>query len=160
MSDLPQPVWIIERRVASGALRIGVLGWRYAGELNGRRLALANNDLASLQEIAASRHTAKLVPALRDGGYTHLLGGVVGLLPGEAELLKGVAMGTPEGLVLHRAKLVEALKTDADFMPEAGDLIAGLAQHGTEGAAAPGPARQALLEFDRRHPQVRRGAQS
>lgn len=160
MSDTPQPVWIIERPVPRGALRIGVLGWRYAGELNGRRLALANNDIASLQEIAASRHTAKLVPALRDGGYTHLLGGVVGLLPGEADLLKGVAIGTPEGLILHRAKLVEALKTDADAIIEAGDLIAGLAQHGTDGAAAPGPARRALQEFDRRHPQVSLGARS
>ena len=82
------------------------------------------------------------------------------LLTADAEVLKRVAMCTPEGLVLHRAKLVEALKTDADATPEAGDLIAGLAQHGTEGAAAPGPARQALMEFDQRHPQVRRDAQS
>lgn len=153
MSDNTRPVWIIDRRVASGPLRIGIAGWRYAAELNGRRLALTSNDILSLYDVAASRHTAKMVPALRDGGYSHLLGGLVGLLPGEAALLKSVALGTPEGLILHRAKLVEALASDPGSQTT--DIVAGLAQHGAEHAAAASPARQALLDFDRRHPHVR-----
>ncbi len=154
LSDSPRPVWIIERQVASGALRIGVAGWRYAAELNGRRLTLASNDIAGLHDIAASRHTARLVPALRDGGYTHLLGGQVGLLPGEAAMLKSVAQATPEGLALHRAKLVEALASDTPVHTD--QETSGLAQHGDETAPAVSPARQALLDFDRRHPNVRR----
>jgi hypothetical protein len=161
---MSEPVWIIERRVASGALRIGVQGYRYAAELNGRRIQFANNDILTLAEIAASRHTARLFPALRDGGYSHLLGGNVGLLPREADQLKSVALGTPEGLILHRAKLVEALKTDIDDRPTGGPaggpvdapVLSGLAQHGDEAAREISLARQALRDFDNRHPQVRK----
>ena len=154
MSDAPRPVWIIERKVARGEVKIGVLGWRFAAELNGKRVNLANNDIVSVDDLAISRHTAHLVPTLRSGGYAHLLGGQIALLPGEARTLKDVALGTPEGLVLHRAKLVEALaKESADDM-EVDDVITGLAQHGDERALRITPARRALNDFDHKHPQV------
>jgi hypothetical protein len=63
-------------------------------------------------------------------------------------------MGTPEGLAIHRAKLVEALHHSTADGAAAEDLISGLAHHGDESAPHISPARQALLEFDRRHPQV------
>lgn len=151
MSD---PVWIIERKIARGEVRVGVIGSRFAAELNLRRVPLANNDIASLQDIAASRHTAHMVPTLRSGGYTHLLGGQVALLPGEAKTLRDVAMGTPEGLAILREKLVESLENETDDDIEAEDIISGLANHGDERAPRISPARQALLDFDRRHPQV------
>lgn len=151
MSD---PVWIIERKIARGEVRVGVIGSRFAAELNLRRVPLANNDIASLQDIAASRHTAHMVPTLRSGGYTHLLGGQVALLPGEAKTLRDVAMGTPDGLAILREKLVESLENETDDDIEAEDIISGLANHGDERAPRISPARQALLDFDRRHPQV------
>lgn len=155
MSQTIRPTWIIERSVARGTVRIGVLGSRFAAELNGRMVKLANNDIASINDIAASRYTAHMVPALRDGGYTHLLGGQVALLPGEAKTLKDVAMGTPEGLLVHRAKLLEALEKEADDDDGPIDVISGLAQHGDERALRISPARQALNAFDERHPHVR-----
>jgi hypothetical protein len=155
MSQPPRPTWIIERGVARGTVRIGVIGWRFAVELNGRRLALANNDILSAQEVAASRHTAHLFPALRDGGYSHLLAGQIALLPGEAKILKDVALGTPEGLVIHRARLVEALQAEADEDASADEIVTGVEHHGEERASRVTPARQALLEFDQRHPQIR-----
>ena len=67
-----------------GRRGIGVLGTRFVAELNGRPVKLANNDILSTQEVAASRHTAAMAVTLRNGGYAHLLGGQVALLPGEA----------------------------------------------------------------------------
>lgn len=154
MSDGPRPVWIIERKIARGAVRIGVLGHRYVAELNGRRIALSHNDIVSVEDVAASRYTAHMAPTLRSGGYTHLLGGQVALLPGEARTLKEVAMGTPEGLGIHRAKLVEALETEKGEEMDVQDVISGLSHHGDEHALRITPARQALLDFDRRHPEV------
>ncbi len=154
MSQSVRPVWIIERAVSRGKVRIGVAGYRFVAELNLRRVPLANNDILTIQEIAASRHTANMYPTLRDGGYSHLLGGQIALLPGEAKMLKDVAMGTPEGLVLHREKLVEALPEDAEEQPEAEDIISGLGHHGDEHALRIGPARQALLDFDAKHPEI------
>jgi hypothetical protein len=154
MSQTVRPTWIIERKIARGEVRIGVVGYRFAAELNGRRVPLANNDIASLQEIAASRHTAHMVPTLRDGGYSHLLGGQVALLPGEAKILKDVALGTPEGLVIHRAKLVEALEKEDPEDAAADATISGLGHHGDEHGAQVTPARQALIDFDRKHPQI------
>ncbi len=154
MSDAPRPAWIIERKVARGEVKIGVLGWRFAAELNGRRMNLANNDIASVDDLASSRHTAHLVPTLRGGGYTHLLGGQVALLPGEARTLKEVAIGTPEGLVIHRAKLVEALAKETVDDTDVQDIISGLGHHGDEHALRITPARRALNDFDHKHPQV------
>jgi hypothetical protein len=155
MSQTVRPTWIIERAVARGTVRIGVAGSRFAAELNGRPVKLASNDIASLEEIAASRFTAHMVPTLRGGGYTHLLGGQVALLPGEARTLRAVAMGTPEGLVIHRSKLLEALEKETDDGDTPIDINSGLAQHGDERALRITPARQALNSFDERHPQVR-----
>lgn len=155
MSQTSRPTWIIERKVARGEVRIGVIGSRFAAELNSRRIPLANNDIATIQDIAASRYTAHMVPTLRDGGYSHLLGGQVALLPGEARILREVAMGTPEGLTIHRAKLLEALEKEPDDEPEIADVITGLANHGDERSLRITPARQALLDFDRRYPGVR-----
>ena len=158
MSQSDRPVWIIERQIARGTVRIGVAGWRFAAELNGRRIALASNDIASIADIAASRHTAHRVPALRDGGYSHLLGGQVALLPGEAKILKEVAMATPAGLAIHRARLVEALLAETDDDSAAPDIVTHIDHHGDERAPRITPARQALLDFDQRHPQVRAAA--
>ncbi len=155
MSQTLRPTWIIERSIARGVVRIGVVGSRFAAELNGRAVKLAHNDIASINDIAASRFTAHMVPTLRDGGYTHLLGGQIALLPGEAKTLKEVAMGTPEGLLIHRAKLIEALEKESAEVEAPVDVITGLAQHGDERALRITPARQALNAFDERHPQVR-----
>src|ERR1700677_4926554 len=106
MSKPDRPTWIIERTVARGRLRVGVVGSRFAAELNDRRVALAHNDIASVQELAASRYTARQAVTLREGGYSHLLGDRIGLLPGEAGILNEVSAGTPEGLAIHRAKLI------------------------------------------------------
>jgi len=154
LSESPRPTWIIDRSVARGHVRIGVVGWRFAAELNGRRVALAHNDIASVQELAASRYTARQATQLRDGGYSHLLGDRIGLLPGEARILTEVAMGTPEGLAIHRAKLIEALEKEADDGGEVDEVITGLTHHGDEHVLRVTPARQALLDFDRQHPQV------
>ncbi len=154
MSDAPRPAWIIERKVARGEVKIGVLGWRFAAELNGKRMNLANNDIVAVDDLAVSRHTAHMVPTLRSGGYSHLLGGQVALLPGEARILKEVAVGTPEGLVLLRAKLVEALAKERDDETDVQDIISGLGHHGDERALRITPARKALNDFDARHPQV------
>ena len=157
MSQTIRPTWIIERKIARGDVRIGVVGSRFAAELNNRRIPLANNDIASIQDIAASRYTAHMVPTLRDGGYSHLLGGQVALLPGEARILKEVAMATPEGLAIHRAKLLKDLENEIDDDAEITDVITGLGNHGDEHSLRITPARQALLDFDRRYPGVRTG---
>lgn len=154
MNDAPRPAWIIERKVSRGEVKIGVSGWRFAAELNGKRMNLANNDIADVNDLAVSRHTAHLVPTLRSGGYTHLLGGQVALLPGEARILKEVALGTPEGLTIHRAKLVEALAKEREDDTEVHDVITGLPQHGDERALRITPARRALNDFDHKHPEV------
>ena len=154
MSQSARPTWIIERDVARGRVRIGVVGWRFVAELNLRRVALSHNDIYSVQDLAASRYTMRQATQLREGGYSHLLGGMIGLLPGEAKILNEVARGTPEGLVIHRAKLIEALEKEADDEEETDDVITGLAQHGDEHVLRVSPARQALLDFDAQHPQV------
>jgi hypothetical protein len=154
MSQSPRPTWIIERSAARGRVRIGVVGWRFVAELNGRRVALAHNDIYSVQDLAASRYTARQATQLRDGGYSHLLGGLIALLPGEARILNEVSMGTPEGLAIHRAKLVEALAKEADDDGDVEEVVTGLTHHGDEHALRVSPARQVLLDFDRLHPQV------
>lgn len=153
MSQTARPTWIIERDVARGRVRIGVIGWRFVAELQDRRVALAHNDIASVQDLAASRYTARQATQLRDGGYSHLLGDRIGLLPGEARILREVVAGTPEGLAIYRARLIEALEKEKDD-DEVDEVITGLAQHGDEHALRVSPARQALLDFDREHPQV------
>lgn len=149
--------WLFERKIARGEVRIGAVGTRFVVELNGRRLKLANQDIAKLADLAASRHTAHLVAPLREGGYSHLLGGSVGLLAEEARMLTQVALGTPEGLRFRRAKLVEALAREREES-EAADpverLDTGIIHHAEDREAAISPARQALLDFDRAHPQV------
>ena len=154
MNEPARPVWIIERGVERGRLRIGVTGWRFVAELNLRRVALAHNDIASVQELAASRYTARQATQLRTGGYSHLLGDRIGLLPGEAKILNEVARGTPEGHAIHRAKLIEALEKERDDGDEVEAVVTGLTHHGDEHALRVSPARQALLDFDSAHPQV------
>ena len=141
MSQTARPNWIIERSVARGHVRVGVIGWRFVAELNDRRVrALAHNDIASVQDLAASRYTVRQATQLREGGYSHLLGDRIGLLPGEARILREVANGTPEGLVIHRAKLIEALEKEKDD-DEVDEVVTGLTHHGDEHAlrVRPGP---------------------
>ena len=154
MSQSARPTWIIERDVARGRVRIGVVGWRFVAELNLRRVALAHNDIYSVQDLAASRYTMRQATQLREGGYAHLLGGMIALLPGEARILNEVARGTPEGLAIHRTKLIEALEKETADEEEVDDVVTGLAHHGDEHALRVSPARQALLDFDAQHPQV------
>lgn len=153
MSEIAYTSWMVDRAVAKGRLRIGVLAGRVVAELAGRRLALPNTDILALADVAAARATAHLARALRDGGYSHLLGGQVALLPGEARLLREAALGTPEGLALRREKLVEALA--AGQGGPAGDTPATGLVHHTDGLEAQvSEARRALNAFDRAHPQV------
>ncbi len=151
------PTWLFERKIARGEVRIGILGARFQVELNGRRLVLANNDMIKLADIAASRHTAHLVGPLRDGGYTHLLGGSVGLLPEEARMLREVALGSHEGLHFHRAKLVEALERErAERVHERPQerLDTGIIHHAEDSDSQVSEARQRLNDFDERHPKI------
>jgi len=153
----PFPTWLFERKIARGEVRIGAIGTRFVVELNGRRLKLANNDIVALADLAASRHTAHLVQPLRDGGYSHLLGGSVGLLAAEAKMLTAVALGTPEGLRFRREKLVEALDREREERanePTTATLDTGVIHHADDREAQVSPARQALAEFDRAHPHV------
>ena len=154
---MAQPTWLFERKVARGEVRIGILGTRFQAELNGRLLKLANNDTIKLADLAASRHTAHLVKPLRDGGYTHLLGGSVGLLPEEARMLHEVATASREGLHFHRAKLVEALERErAERAHEAPrqQVDSGIIHHDEANESQITEARQRLYDFDERHPKI------
>ncbi len=158
---MAEPTWLFERKVARGEVRLGIQGTRFQAELNGRRLKLANNDIVALGDLAASRHTAHLVKPLRDGGYTHLLSGSVGLLTEEARMLKQVALGTNEGLHFHRAKLVEALERERAERTRDGDhgggqerLDSGLVHHAEDRDSQVSATRQALLDFDEAHPKI------
>lgn len=152
------PDWLFERGIARGTVRLGIQGTRFQAELNGRMLKLANNDILKLEDLAASRHTAHLVKPLRDGGYTHLLGGSVGLLAEEARMLREVATGSREGLHFHRAKLVEALEAERAQRAIDGEAAAkvdsGIIHHDEANEARITPARQRLMDFDERYPKV------
>ena len=151
------PDWLFERKIARGEVRLGIQGTRFQAELNGRMLKLANNDIVKLEDLAASRHTAHLVKPLRDGGYTHLLGGSVGLLPEEARMLREVALGSREGLHFHRAKLVEALereRAERDDRAPAERLDSGIIHHAEDRESQVSEARQRLYDFDERHPKI------
>jgi hypothetical protein len=151
------PDWLIERKVSRGEVRLGIQGTRFQAELNGRMLKLANNDIVKLADLAASRHTAHLVKPLRDGGYTHLLGGSVGLLPEEARMLREVALASHEGLHFHRAKLVEALARERAERDEATPqerLDSGIIHHAEDRESQVSEARQRLNAFDERHPRI------
>lgn len=157
MAMEPRPTWLFERKVARGEVRLGIIGTRFQAELNGRRLKLANNDIIALADLAASRHTVHLVAPLRDGGYSHLLGGSVGLLAAEAKMLKDVALATPAGLRFRREKLVEALaseRAERDAADPGDRLDTGLVHHAEDRDGQVSEARQTLLDFDRTHPQV------
>lgn len=152
------PDWLFERSVARGEVRLGIQGTRFQAELNGRMLKLANNDIVRLDDLAASRHTAHLVKPLRDGGYTHLLGGSVGLLPEEARVLREVATGTREGLQFHRARLVVALERERaqraiDGVREV-QVDSGIIHHDEASESQVSAARQRLYDFDERHPKI------
>lgn len=155
---MAEPTWLFERAVARGAVRIGILGSRFQAELNGRRLVLATNDIVRLADLAASRHTAHLVKPLRDGGYTHLLGGSIGLLAEEARMLREVAMGSLEGLRFHRARLVEALDREraerALEGPRQATVDSGIVHHDEASESEVSAARARLHEFDERHPRI------
>ena len=151
------PDWLFERKIARGEVRLGIQGTRFFAELNGRMLKLANNDIVKLTDLAASRHTAHLVKPLRDGGYTHLLGGAVGLLPEEARMLHLVATGTTEGLRFHRARLVDALEREREARahePAAQAIDSGIIHHADGNESQVSQARQRLHDFDERHPRV------
>jgi hypothetical protein len=152
------PDWLFDRDIPRGKVRLGILGTRFQAELNGRMLKLANNDIVKLADLAASRHTAHLVKPLRDGGYTHLLGGSVGLLPEEARMLREVALGSSEGLHFHRAKLVEALEQERAQRAVDGAreerLDSGIIHHDEASESQVSPARQRLMDFDERHPRI------
>ena len=152
------PTWLFERDVARGVVRLGILGTRFQAELNGLLLKLGNNDIIKLTDLAASRHTAHLVKPLRDGGYTHLLGGSVGLLVEEARMLREVAAGSLVGLHFHRVKLVEALAREraerALERPEGPRVDSGIIHHDEANESQISAARQRLNEFDERHPRI------
>ncbi len=154
MSDQPRITWLIERQASRGLVRVGLLGRGLVAELAGKRVPLDGTEILSLAEIASSRRTAHLLGPLRDGGYTHLLGGKIALQPGEAPLLKNVLLGTPEGLQARRAALLAmvAQEGDATFV-EIADT--GIAHHAEDSDARLGHARQMLMDFDRAHPPVR-----
>jgi len=157
------PDWLFERKIARGEVRLGIQGTRFCAELNGRMLKLANNDIVKLADLAASRHTAHLVKPLRDGGYTHLLGGAVGLLPEEARMLHQVATGTREGLHFHRARLVEALERERAARanePAVQVIDSGIIHHADANESQVTAARQRLYDFDERHPTIQAEAQS
>ena len=159
MTEPPRITWLGERSAKAGELRIGLLGRALIAELAGKRVPLEGNDMASLAELASSRRTAHLLTPLRDGGYTHLLGGKIALLPGEAPMLQQVLLGTPEGLRTRRAALLAmvAREAEADTGP-AEVVLSGIAHHAEESEAQVGHARRMLMDFDRAVPSVRGGA--
>jgi len=152
------PDWLFERTIARGEVRLGIMGTRFQAELNGRLLKLGNNDIMKLDDLAASRHTAHLVKPLRDGGYTHLLGGSVGLLPEEARMLREVATGTREGLHFHRVRLGVALEREREQRALNGvretQVDSGIIHHDEASESQVSEARQRLYDFDERHPKI------
>jgi hypothetical protein len=148
--------WIIERSTGKGPVRIGVLVSRFVAELAGKPVDLPHGDIVAVNDLAASRATAHLVRPLRDGGYTHLLGGKIGLFQEEAAILKAVAQRTPEGLRIRRSKIVEAMERERAAQPVAtGEVnVTGIAHHGDEREARISAARAALAAFDQTYPQV------
>ena len=159
MTEPPRITWLVERSAKAGELRIGLLGRALIAELAGKRVPLEGNDMASLAELASSRRTAHLLTPLRDGGYTHLLGGKIALLPGEAPMLQQVLLGTPEGLRTRRAALLAMVAREAEADPGPAEVVlSGIAHHAEESEAQVGHARRMLMDFDRAFPSVRGGA--
>ena len=159
MTEPPRITWLVERSAKAGELRIGLLGRALIAELAGKRVPLEGNDMASLAELASSRRTAHLLTPLRDGGYTHLLGGKIALLPGEAPMLQQVLLGTPEGLRTRRAALLAMVAREAEAETGPAEVVlSGIAHHAEESEAQVGHARRMLMDFDRAFPSVRGGA--
>ena len=156
MAQTSYITWIIERPTGKGPVRIGVLVSRFVAELSGKPVELPHGDIVAVNDLAVSRATAHLVRPLRDGGYTHLLGGKIGLFQDEAATLKAVAQRTPEGLQIRRAKIVEAMERERDERPDTTEEVAitGIGHHGDERAARISAAREALAAFDQTYPQV------
>ena len=154
MEEAPRITWLIEREATRGLVRIGLLGRGLVAELAGKRVPLEGNDILSLVDIASSRRTAHLLGPLRDGGFTHLLGGKIALLPGEAPDLKGILLGTPEGLKLRREALLRMVAVEGEAAPQ--DVVeTGIAHHAEDSEARLGHARRMLIDFDRAYPSVR-----
>ena len=156
MTESPRITWLLERQAKAGELRVGLLGRALIADLAGKRVPLEGNDILSLAEIASSRRTAHLLTPLRDGGYTHLLGGKIALLPGEAPLLKEVLLGTPAGLKTRRTALLAMVAREAEQATGPAEVVlSGIAHHAEESEAQVGHARRMLMEFDRAYPSVR-----
>ena len=156
MTELPRITWLIERQAKAGDLRIGLLGRALIAELAGKRVPLEGADMLSLADIASSRRTAHLLAPLRDGGFTHLLGGKIALLPGEAAMLKEVLLGTPDGLKIRRAALLAMVARETEHDTGAAEVVySGIAHHAEENEAQVGHARRMLMDFDRAFPSVR-----
>ena len=134
MAQTSYITWIIERTTGKGTVRIGVLVSRLVAELAGKPVELPHGDIVAVNDLAGSRTTAHLVRPLRDGGYSHLLGGKIGLFQEEAVMLKAVTQRTPEGLRIRRAKIVEAMEREREAqIAESGAVnITGIAHHGDE----------------------------
>ena len=156
MSDQPRITWLIDRMATRGRVRVGLLGRNLVVALWDKQIPLDNNDMQTLDDLASSRRTTHLVPPLRDGGYTHLLGGKIGLLPGEAATLKAVLLGTPDGLRTRRQALLDMVAEEGKLEPtgpEAGET--GIAHHAEATEAQIGHARRMLMDFDQAFPSVR-----
>ena len=156
MNDQPRITWLIDRMASRGRVRIGLLGRNLVVALWDKQVPLEGNDMQTLDDLASARRTAHLVPPLRDGGYTHLLGGKIGLLPGEAATLKAVLLGTPEGLRTRRQALLDMVAEEGraePASPETGET--GIAHHAEATEAHIGHARRMLMDFDQAFPSVR-----
>ena len=156
MSDQPRITWLIDRVATRGRVRVGLLGRTLVVALWDKQIPLDNNDMQTLDDLASSRRTTHLVPPLRDGGYTHLLGGKIGLLPGEAATLKAVLLGTPDGLRTRRQALLAMVTEEGKLDPtgpETGET--GIAHHAEATEAQIGHARRMLMDFDQAFPSVR-----
>ena len=156
MSDQPRITWLIDRMATRGRVRVGLLGRNLVVALWDKQIPLDNNDMQTLDDLASSRRTTHLVPPLRDGGYTHLLGGKIGLLPGEAATLKAVLLGTSDGLRTRRQALLDMVAEEGKLepaIPETGET--GIAHHAEATEARIGHARRMLIDFDQAFPSVR-----
>ena len=156
MNDQPRITWLIDRMASRGRVRIGLLGRNLVVALWDKQVPLEGNDMQTLDDLASARRTLHLVPPLRDGGYTHLLGGKIGLLPGEAATLKAVLLGTPEGLRTRRQALLEMVAEVGRAEP-AGTVAGetGIAHHAEATEAQIPHARRMLMDFDLAFPSVR-----
>lgn len=158
MSDPNVP--IVSRDTRRGHLAIALADGigRYAAKLAGKDLRVNSSitEIASAMVAASGAWRATLESA-RASGYSHLLGGVIGLHADEAAALEVAWRGSPRGLREQRETLATEIAGALDTAEVArerwfeGTRVGALPSYDTFAASA----RAALAAFDVAHPEIK-----